>query len=166
MKITITAKEINQCTGHLVPMYMALESAFRGEGVESSEKPSQSFLEFINSLSEKKKGPTGSIVRKDNGDVVIKLKPKFVIECVKLSAEDTIEMIKPVMSLLNFTKKRSKAWDKFNKKWSPKSEYEADISDEDIKQFEESLKDFEENLKDFKDDMEQFREDLSNSEYI
>lgn len=147
MKITITAKEINQSIGHLVPMYMALENAFNSKGVSSTEKPSESFIEFINSLSEKKVGPTGSIVREDNGDIVIKLKPKFVIECVKLSAEDTIAMIKPVMSLLTFTKKRSKAWDKFNKKWSPKQE-EA-FSDEDIKQFEESLKDFE-------DDMEQY----------
>lgn len=166
MKITITAKEINQSVGHLVPMYMALESAFRGEGVESSEKPSQSFLEFVNSLSEKKVGPTGSIVRKDNGDIVIKLKPKFVIECVKLSAEDTIEMIKPVMSLLSFTKKRSKAWDKFNKKWSPKPKYESGVSEEDIAQFEQNLKDFEQEVDDFEQNMDQFEKDLNNSQPI
>lgn len=157
MKITITAKEINQSVGHLVPMYMALENTFNSEGVSSPEKPSESFIEFINSLSEKKKGPTGSIVRKDNGDIVINLKSKFVIECVKLSAEDTIAMIKPAMSLFNFTKKRSKAWDKFNKKWSSKQE--EPISGEDTNQFEEQLADFE-------DEMEQFKEDLNNSGFI
>ena len=129
MKITITPAEAQAFATHAAPLltFVDLDTNKNRKAGDGSPRSNMT-LDMYEDIEKgfnlghevKDTGPT--FISNVDGNLVIEIKPELVMEFTSLYLKSTLELVKPLMTLIPMFKKQSDDMKSLMEKWSPKKD--------------------------------------------